>query len=78
MLYIRECSECNAEIHSFCHEFHNYTEAGWQTRVRQLDSRKCISCFGETPELKAEDEQMKIPYILQVDLRNDDVKISAT
>lgn len=69
MLHIFECNECGAEFEAYCFEHHNYTEEGWKTRNRQMDSGKCIKCFGEVPELK--ENQTSVPCF---DMRTGDVK----
>lgn len=53
MLHIWKCNKCGGRIESYCGEHYNYTEEGYKTRCRQMQSGLCIPCFGETPELKS-------------------------
>ncbi len=70
MLHIFKCKKCGADFECYCFEYVNYTESGWETRERQLDAMQCISCFGETPELK--EKQTAVPCF---DLRTGDINL---
>ena len=50
------CVTCGKRFRSDCWEDLDFTEAGKETRHRQLDESKCNECFGEVPELRMQKE----------------------
>ena len=73
MLHIFKCRTCGTEIECYCFEHLNYTDEGNKTRERQLDAMQCISCFGETPELK--EKQTPVPCF---DMRTGDINLKTS